>query len=187
MYTIKQSRGALWMGMAAVLTMTSAVAAQFQGSSAQSTVSDPPSSSADVVGGSAPFMGTNGQIITVNWIDLGFALSGVAGDPKLKGSGTIAPGERAKIVLKDAAPLSLAVLFVSLDAAPTPFKGGTLVPDATSFSLVIATDYEGRIELPISGSANLPAGYDIVMQYAITDAAAPQGVSLSNALQTSTH
>jgi len=41
-----------------------------------------------------------------------------------------------------------------------------------SYTNVLTTDSEGHIELAISGSANLPAGFDLVMQYAIADVAA---------------
>ena len=141
----------------------------------------------DVTAGTAAYKAPDGAVIGLDWINIGFALSGVSGPPQLQGSGKIASGERAKIVLLDAAPSSLAMLFVSLSADPQPFKGGTLVPAAPAFHLAIVTDSTGGIELSISGSAGLPAGLDLVMQYAIVDASALQGVALSNALQTSTH
>jgi hypothetical protein len=187
MYTQKQSRGALWMGMAAVLTITSAAAAQFQGSAAQTSVSDP-SPSAGVVAGSPASLGADGQLISSDWVNLGFALSGVAGKPSLKGDGLIAFGHRSTIVLEKAAAMSLAVLVVSSDAAPKPFKGGVLVPAAApSFQLVTLTNDGGGITLSVTYPSSLPAGLDLVMQFVIADAAAPQGVSLSNAIQTSTH
>jgi hypothetical protein len=186
MNTNKQMCGKLGMGLAALLLLASAATAQFDGSAVASTVSGP-AQSTDVVAGTAACMGTDGQLIGVDWINMGFALAGVQGPPSLKGSGKIAPFERSKIVLLDAAPESLALLFVSLSSNPKPFKGGTLVPAEPAFHLAIVTDSSGGIELSISGSANLPAGFDLVMQYAVLDEAAPQGVALSNAVQTSTH
>lgn len=189
MVTQKQKRGALGMSMVAVLAMTSAVAAQFQGSAAPSDVSGPPASSAGVVAGSVAFQDANGEVIGAAWVDLGYAFAGVAGDPKLSGSGLIAPGKDAQILLEDAAPLAMAVLFVGVDTQPirVPFKGGTIVIPAPTLQVVVATDRDGRYDIAIPASVGLPAGLDIVMQYAIVDAAAPQGVSLSNALQTATH
>ena len=183
----KQSCGAL-MGMAAVLVMTSAVAAQFQGSSAQSDVSGPPASSAGVVAGSVDFKGDNGALASA-WIDLGYAFAGVAGDPKLSGSGAISAGLSAKITLSNAAPLAMAVLFVAVDIQPTrvPFKGATTVVPAPTLQLVVFTDEKGGFELSVPAAAGIPAGHDLVMQYAIADAAAAQGVAMSNALQTTTH
>ena len=182
----KRMCGKLGMGLAAVLVLVSAATAQFEGSMAQSTVTGP-AEATDVTAGTAAYKAPEGTLIGLDWINSGFALSGVSGPPQLMGSGKIASGERAKITLLDAAPSSLAMLFVSLAADPQPFKGGTLVPAAPAFQLAIVTDSTGGIELSISGSAGLPAGLDLVMQYAIVDASAVQGVALSNALQTSTH
>jgi len=182
----KQMGGKLGMGLAAVLVLATAATAQFEGSAAASTVIGPPQST-DVIAGTAATQGLDGHLIGVTWINMGFALAGIQGPPSLKGTGKIAPYERSKIVLLDAAPQALAMLFVSLSSDPQPFKGGTLVPAAPAFHLAIMTDASGSIELEISGSANLPAGFDLVMQYAVLDEAAPQGVALSNALQTSTH
>ena len=182
----KKQMGKVGMGLAAVVVLASAATAQFEGSAAASTVSGPPQT-LDVSAGTAAYKAPDGLLIGIDWINIGFALSGVSGPPQLQGSGKIASGERAKIVLLDAAPQALAMLFVSLSSDPQPFKGGTLVPAQPGFSVAIVTDETGSITLGISGSANLPAGYDLVMQYAVVDAAAPQGVALSNAIQTTTH
>jgi len=182
----KKQMGKVGMGLAAVMVLVSAATAQFEGSAAASTVSGPPQVS-DVSAGTVAYMAPDGTLVGIDWINMGFALAGIQGPPSLKGSGKIAPFERSKITLLDAAPQALAMLFVSLSSDPRPFKGGTLVPAEPTFQLAIVTDASGSIELGISGSAGLPAGYDLVMQYAVLDAAAPQGVALSNAIQTSTH
>ena len=182
----KKQMGKVGMGLAAVTMLVSAATAQFEGSAAASTVSGPPQAT-DVTAGSPAFKAPDGLLIGIDWINMGFALAGIQGPPLLKGSGTIAPFERSKIVLLDAAPQALAMLFVSLSSDPQSFKGGTLVPAQPGFSVAIVTDASGSITLGLSGSANLPAGYDLIMQYAVVDAAAPQGVALSNAIQTTTH
>lgn len=184
MFTQKQTRGSLWMGVAAVLTMTSAVAAQLAGSAVKS---GPVALQSDPVVVSSPASGSVGLLIGSEWVNLGFALSGVTGAPKFKGIGTFTPGHRCTLMLTDAAPNALAVIFVSLDSAPKPFKGGTLVPAAPAYTSVLTTDSVGAIYISIPSGASLPAGLDLVMQYAIADVAAPQGVALSNAILTSTH
>ena len=182
----KQQGGALWMGMAAVLTMTSAVAAQFQASSTASSAVDLHPVTGGVVSGSVAFQSDQDKLTVKEWINLGNALAGIYGNPFLKGTGSLAPGQRSTIVLESAAAMSPAVLIVSLEAAPKPFKGGVLVPElASSASFLMLTGSGGGITLSVPVSP-LPAGLDIVMQFVIADAAAAQGVSLSNALQAST-
>lgn len=180
----QMTRSSLWIA-AAVLSVSSALGAQVQGTAVQTTSNKPQSQ--DVTAGSVAFAGEDDALAKVAWIDLGYAFGGPDGVPKFKVSGKIAAGSRTKLILKDAAPMSMAVLFVSLGSAPHAFKGGMLVPAAPTLDIVLFTDATGYIELPISASANLPAGFDLFMQYAVLDATAPQGVALSNALQTSTH
>ena len=188
MFTQKQSRGSLWMGVAAVFAMTSAVAAQFQGSG--SAVLSGASQPSARVSSSASSSGSDDLLIEViepTSHDLGSALPGIFGAPEFKFIGLIAPGHRAELMLTNAAPKALAVIFVSLDSAPKAFKGGTLIPAAPAYTTVIMTNSNGAIYISVVNSGSLPAGFDLVMQYAILDAAALQGVALSNALKTSTH
>jgi hypothetical protein len=182
----KKQMGKVGMGLAAVIVLASAATAQFEGSASASTVSGPPQT-VDVSAGTVAFKAPEGALIGIDWINMGFALAGIQGPPSLLGSGQIEALGRSKIVLLDAAPQALALLFVSLSSDPRPFKGGTLVPAEPTFQLAIATDASGSITLCIAGSAGLPAGFDLVLQYAVVDAAAPQGVALSNAIQTTTH
>jgi hypothetical protein len=156
-----------------------------QGTAVQTTNHKP--QSANTTAGSGSFVIDDGALTQVAWIDLGYAFGGPDGAPKFKFKGKIEAGTRSKLILKDAPANAMAVLFVSLDSAPSPFKGGLLVPAAPSLAIVLVTSAQGQIEVPISASAGLPAGFDLIMQYAVIDASAPQGVALSNALQTSTH
>lgn len=189
MFTHQQSRGGLRIGMAAMLALACAVtatSAQFQAAAPQGVgapdVGAP--QSADITAGAGSSIGT---LIEANWLNLGHALPGGAGSPSFKGYGSITAGVPAKLTLHGAAPSALAVLFVSLESDPRPFKGGILVPAAPAFAAVLTTNSDGFIELVIPSWAHLPAGLNLVMQYAIADATAAQGASLSNALQTVTH
>ena len=81
-----------------------------------------------------------------------------------------------------AAPATTALLFISFASTPTPFKGGTLLTVPVSLSIGVTTAIGGGFALPwASWPAGLPAGTSLYFQYAIADAAAPVGVSLSNA------
>ncbi|HTE06925.1 MAG TPA: laminin B domain-containing protein [Planctomycetota bacterium] len=115
------------------------------------------------------------------WTDLGFGLAGVAGIPTLVGTGTLAPASTGNLALANAKPASLAVLFISFASAPSPFKGGTLVPVPVVLSFSLATNGAGALTLPWIWPAGLPSGTSLYFQYAIQDAAASQGASLSNA------
>jgi hypothetical protein len=183
MFTKKQSRGSLWMGVLAVLTMTSAAVAQVAGTSEKTDALPLQPSGAHVISG----LGSGISVFNEDWVNLGNALAGVSGKPKFWGLGLVAPGHRCELILSDAAPNALAVIFVSLSSTETPFKGGTLLPAAPAMSMTIFTDSIGGIYLSLPSGANVPAGFDLYMQYAILDAAAVHGVALSNAIQTSTH
>jgi hypothetical protein len=117
------------------------------------------------------------------WTDKGNALAGVAGSPKLTGSGTLAAGSSNSLALGRAKPGSTAGLFLALAGGSVPFKGGTLVPFPFLIApLVLPTGATGSIALPFTMPAGVPTGTGLWLQYAIQDPAAVQGMALSNAL-----
>lgn len=117
--------------------------------------------------------------------DLGCALPALGtGNPSLIGTGDLLPGTLGSFELSNAAPSSLAILFVSLADNPTPFKGGLLKPVPILLQVSLTTNAAGDIDLPFLW----PAGANpltIYVQYAIADAAGPKGATLSNTLQVS--
>jgi hypothetical protein len=116
------------------------------------------------------------------WSDLGSGLAGVTGIPSLVGSGSLLPGSSGALTLSNAAPSAAALLFVSFANTPTPFKGGTLLTVPVFLSVGVTTNIGGGFVLPwASWPAGLSPGTSIYFQYGIADAAAPVGVSLSNA------
>jgi hypothetical protein len=117
------------------------------------------------------------------WTALGSALDGVFGPPILQGTGTQVAGQPAEIDLILANPSSPAVLFVAMSSTPAPFKGGTLVPMPPLLTLPFTTSAVGTIALPFTWPPGLPPAFTLYYQYAIKDAAAVQGVSLSTALR----
>ena len=117
------------------------------------------------------------------WTDAGSALAGLHGDPLLAGSGSLAAGSSNAVELSNAAPSTLAGLFVALSSSPVPFKGGTLLAFPTVIEVrVLVTDEEGGMALPFRMAPGLLPGTELWVQWAIQDAAAVKGVALSNAL-----
>lgn len=118
------------------------------------------------------------------WADLGEALPGANGAPKLTGKGTLVPGTAANIGLSNAAPNAPAFLAISATSVPQPFMGGTLLAFPIAFSTIVSTDASGKFSLPVASWPNsIPQGTKIYFQFAIADAGAPQGVALSNAIR----
>jgi len=117
------------------------------------------------------------------WLDLGSALAGVAGDPVLTGTGDLSDFSDNGIALSYAAPDEICALFVSTSNSPTAFKGGTLLPVPWLLGPFLdTTSPTGKLSLPFLMPAGLPTGTDLYFQYGIVDAAAPLGISLSNAI-----
>ncbi|HZJ72803.1 MAG TPA: VCBS repeat-containing protein, partial [Planctomycetota bacterium] len=117
------------------------------------------------------------------WSDLGSGLAGVDGVPALVGTGTLAAGSTGSLSLTSAKPSSPALLFVALASAPTPFKGGVLVANPFVLALMLATGGGGSLLLPFTWPSGVPAATSLYFQFAVQDAAGPQGASLSNALE----
>jgi FG-GAP-like repeat len=116
------------------------------------------------------------------WSFEGFALAGVAGLPQLLGTGTLEAGSAGGLTLSLAAPSKPAMLFIGLAAAPTPFKGGTLVPGLLAHHLLLITSPTGKVPITWSAWPAGVSGQELHAQYAIVDPAAIHGVALSNAV-----
>jgi len=127
---------------------------------------------------------TQGPPPTPAWSGIGFGLAGVSGVPSLVGTGSMNPGSTNSFNLTNAKSNAPAMLFVSFQSIPVPFKGGTLAAFPASLDLTTTTDGGGAREL-VAGSwpSGIPSGASMYMQYAIADAAGPVGVALSNAIE----
>jgi hypothetical protein len=121
-------------------------------------------------------------VVDPTWTDAGHALAGVAGTPKLAGTGTLAAGSGNTVTLARAKASAAAGLFVGLAAGAIPFKGGTLVPFPFLTPIVLATSASGTIAIPFTMPAGVPPATGLWLQCAIQDPAAVEGVALSNAL-----
>jgi len=127
---------------------------------------------------------TQGPPLTPAWSGIGFGLAGVSGVPSLVGTGSMDVGSTNSFNLTNARSNAAAMLFVSFQSIPVPFKGGTLAAFPASLDLTTSTDGGGSRELVAnSWPSGIPSGVSMYMQYAIADAAGPVGVSLSNAIE----
>jgi hypothetical protein len=119
------------------------------------------------------------------WTDEGFALAGVSGDPLLEGSGSMVPTTRQFLTLSNAAPSAASYILSSGSSSPTPFKGGTLVPGPSIINVLVFTSPAGGWSLNFR-APQAPSGFETWIQIAIVDAAAVNGVALSNAVKGTT-
>jgi hypothetical protein len=136
------------------------------------------------INGAFPFALDFNLVTPSVWTDLGQALAGANGDPVLVGTGTLLAGSSGALTLSNAAgPGALSVLFVSFANTPTPFKGGTLATVPVLVSFTLTTSPAGGFVLPWSAwPPGLSSGTTVYFQFAIQDAAAIAGASLSNAI-----
>lgn len=117
------------------------------------------------------------------WTDLASGVAGSAGWPRLDGSGSLLPGTPGELTLSGAAPWSFAVLFISASSLPAPLKCGQLVPVPSIAEFSITSDASGIVAAWWNAMPAGLSGVGLWFQYAIDDAGAPCGVSLSNALR----
>ncbi len=117
------------------------------------------------------------------WSDAGNALVGIFGDPLLSGAGDLSAGGLDALTLTGAAPSANCALFIAGASTPVPFKGGTLLPFPFLPPVFLTTTATGTLPIPFVMPAGIPPGTQLWLQWAIQDAAAPNGVSLSNALR----
>lgn len=117
------------------------------------------------------------------WSDQGGALFGAAGNPLLLGSGSLYAGSDNSVDLSNAATSAFTGLFIGLVNNPTPFKGGMLKPVPWLKLAFTNTTPGGTLALPFAMPFGVPSGTELWVQVAITDAGAPVGVAISNAVK----
>lgn len=114
------------------------------------------------------------------WSDLGAGLGGSGCVPHLAADGPLTAGAPTHLHLVGAAPSSVAIFALGLAPVFLPAFGGTLVPEPT-FLYVRPTDALGTAVHGFLWPSGLAAGTALYAQAWILDAAAPQGLSASNA------
>lgn len=116
------------------------------------------------------------------WTDVGFAKTGVTGDPLLEGFGPLTGDSALVLTLSNAAPSATTALFLALQQVAVPFKGGTLVPFPPVATFTLGTDASGNLVIPSTSPTSVPPGLTLAMQYWIADGAATLGLAASNGL-----
>ncbi len=116
------------------------------------------------------------------WTDLGFALAGTLGAPRLEGQGDLRPFTTAALALSQALPGSLAGLVIGAQNASLPFYGGVLVPFPSIVIPGLPTGPLGTLPLLGQVPGGLLSGVPLYFQYWILDPGAPQGYAASNAV-----
>jgi hypothetical protein len=116
------------------------------------------------------------------WKDLGSALAGGTGEPRLVGTGELVTGTPGFVRLTNAKASSPSALFLSATSTPVAFKGGTLVAFPPLLLLGLPTGANGTIDLAWSAWPSNLSGASWLFQFAVQDAGAVHGVALSNAI-----
>jgi hypothetical protein len=119
---------------------------------------------------------------TLEWCDLPGGIPGVNGLPTLEGRGTIDNAVPITVTVDRMPAGGPGVFILGTREINLPLFGGTLVPD-----VVIAVPFVGTaapLPLGLAGIAAAPRGTSIISQVFFVDAAAPQGISASDALKT---
>jgi hypothetical protein len=122
--------------------------------------------------------------------NLSRSLSGVDGHPVMIAKGTLEAGSSLDVALYKAAPSALAFLAAGFGTLYVPLQGGVLVPDVFSAGgrlLPVVTDAMGNHDISTTWPVGVPAGFELVAQYWISDSAGPFGFSASNAIAQSTN
>ncbi len=141
--------------------------------------------------GIAGAAGTNNAHFLVDhavpWLDLGEALAGTNGAPRLSGLGILATAAAGGLALSSARPNAPSFLFYAATAVHLPLLGGTLVPAPTFTPLALPTDATGAWALSWASLPPIPACVDLFVQAWIADPMTPAGAAASNALRATTH
>lgn len=119
------------------------------------------------------------------WTNLGSALAGVAGEPRLKGTSLLYPHFPLELMLTQGAPSAPVALVVGFSQLNAAFKGGVLVPSPNLLITGLTTNIHGALELD-AGWPGTPSGFTFYMQAWIADAAGPASFAASNALKATT-
>lgn len=122
--------------------------------------------------------------VVYDWVRIEAGVGGFLGEPYLGGSGRSTGNGPVELLLSLAPQGAPGVLFVGASRLDQPLLGATLVPNP--FVGLPVTGSLAPVTMDVSVLRTLPAGVDVYLQAFFTDAAGPQGVSASDALQVTT-
>jgi hypothetical protein len=120
---------------------------------------------------------------TAQWVDLGHALAGQLGEPKLQGAGGLLPASDVSLLLLKGTPLAQVALVIGGSAIDMPFAGGILVPAPDFVCAAGTTNALGNLVVSGRWPPDVPPGGSLWIQAWMPDAKVPGGYSASNALQ----
>jgi len=115
------------------------------------------------------------------WDDLGHALAGSAGLPRLTGDGTLIAGEPTTLAWSGAQGPTVGVLVIGASQLNVPFKQGVLVP-ALDWLINLPVNASGSGSLTAPWPAGAPSGLSVTVQLWLPDPGAPAGLAASNAV-----
>ena len=115
--------------------------------------------------------------------DLGDALAGTHGAPLLSSGATLLPGSTCEIEVENGLPFGIGALAVGGNDNPVSLLGGIVHPFPSAALVPVVLDDQGAWSLKVDPWPAQAPGTQLVMQAAILDAGAPQGVALTNALR----
>ncbi len=117
------------------------------------------------------------------WIELGHALAGSQGSPKLSPAGSLAPSTSVSLSLTHGAAAAPVALVIGASGMFAPLYGGVLVPSPDIVFGGLVTDATGSILLSGTWPTGVPAGVELYFQEWMIDGAGIFGFSSSNAVK----
>jgi hypothetical protein len=137
----------------------------------------------DIGVGPAPIIDMGARELPSAFTDLGHALAGTLGAPKLVIDSTLFALSLGEFHLTGALPgTPLAFIVIGLSEIDAPFKGGIMVPDVDAL-VTVGPLAAGESHLVFFWPVGVPAGTTIDFQAWVPDAGGPKGFAASNALK----
>ncbi|GJM21659.1 MAG: hypothetical protein DHS20C15_15740 [Planctomycetota bacterium] len=115
------------------------------------------------------------------WDDLGHALPGSSGMPRLTGDGTLVPGTTTTLAWSHTPGPTLGVLVIGASQLGAPFKQGVMVP-AFDWPINVSINATGSGALTAPWPMGAPSGLPVFTQLWFPDVGAPVGYGATNAV-----
>ena len=110
---------------------------------------------------------------------------GSQGPVTLEASGPLTVGSLNPLVLTNAPPNARMFVWMSLSSTPVNILGGTIHANPFSNQRGMLADPTGRYE-EAAPWPSLPPGTDVWWQFLVEDLSVPEGITLSNAVRSTT-